>query len=119
LAVYNGALYFGANANDGAGYELWKYDGTNITRAADIWVGGDSTPTFLAVYNGMLYFNANDGSGQKLWRYDGTTASRVPEPTGTNVSSPAFLTIYQNVLFFQANGNNGAGVELWRYNSTG
>jgi ELWxxDGT repeat protein len=69
LTVLNGILYFSANANDGFGTELWKYDGTTASRVADINVGaGDSAPSYLTVFNGELYFsaNGNDGSGYEL-----------------------------------------------------
>jgi len=117
MAVFNNALYFGANGNDGAGYELWKYDGTTATRVTDIWSGtGDSNPAYLTVYNGALYFSANGNDGGiKLWKYDGTNAARVPETNGISVSNPAFLTVHKNAIYFQADGNNGAGQELWRY----
>jgi ELWxxDGT repeat protein len=71
LTVFNNALYFGANGNDGAGYELWKFDGTTASRASDINPSGDSLPSFLRVFNNQLYFQANggDGAGRELWKF--------------------------------------------------
>ena len=62
-----------ANANNGVGYELWKFDGTNLTLAGDINKSGDSFPSFLVGYNNQLYFQANggDGAGRELWKYTG------------------------------------------------
>lgn len=39
MTPFNGKLYFGADANDGHGRELWSYDGTTATLAADIRSG--------------------------------------------------------------------------------
>ncbi|NOT03342.1 MAG: sortase [Anaerolineales bacterium] len=122
LAVYNGALYFTANGNDGAGYELWKYDGTTNTasRVTNIYSGPG--PSFLAVYNGALYFHAtgNDGAGPELWKYDSTTntASRAADiASGPIGSTPDYLTVYNGELYFSADGQDGEGTELWKYDS--
>jgi len=93
-------------------------------RVADINQGaGDSSPAYLAVFNGVLYFSAtgNDNAGAELWKYDvaTNTASRVADIfIGPDGSNPAFLTEYKGALYFSANGNDGAGVELWRYNGS-
>ena len=71
LVVYNGALYFSANGNDGKGFELWKFDGTTATRLSDLNTAGDTLPAFLTVFNNELYFQANggDNAGRELWKY--------------------------------------------------
>jgi ELWxxDGT repeat protein len=40
---YNGALYFSAMSNDGAGVELYRFDGTTATRVTDL--NESATPT--------------------------------------------------------------------------
>jgi ELWxxDGT repeat protein len=122
LAIFNGGLYFQANANDGVGAELWKYDrGLNaISRVADIMPGdGGSEPAYLTPYGDMLYFraNGNDGAGIELWRLNGAGAwGRVGDLfPGTGDSNPMYMTVFNNALYFSANGNDGKGVELWRY----
>ena len=72
LTVFNNALYFSASG-DAAGFELWKYDGTNISRISDINTAGGSNPAYLTVYNNELYFQANggDGAGAELWKFKG------------------------------------------------
>jgi ELWxxDGT repeat protein len=74
LTVFNNALYFSANGNDGAGIELWKYTGTGApTRVGDINTAGNSNPSYLVVFNNELYFsaNSNDGTGTELWKFKG------------------------------------------------
>jgi ELWxxDGT repeat protein len=135
--VFNGKLYF--SARDGVhGQELWQYDGTNATIAADICPGGassSSNPSGMTVYNGAVYFSANSGdgvSGYELWRFDGTSASKVaeinptPDPGNGDTflmdSSPANFTVFKGVLYFSATdgleGANAHGRELWRYDGT-
>jgi ELWxxDGT repeat protein len=122
-AVYNGILYFRADGNDGAGGELWKYDGNQKTasRVADINAGAvGSEPAFLTVYtDGLLYFraNGNDGAGTELWRFNGSATGRLTDifPGGRD-SNPSYLGVFNNELYFSANGNDGAGVELWKTN---
>ncbi|MEW6286230.1 MAG: ELWxxDGT repeat protein [Chloroflexota bacterium] len=93
-------------------------------RAADIYPGSaDSNPSYLAVFNNVLYFNAvsNDNAGAELWKYDAAanSASRVADIfPGAEGSNPAFLADYNGALYFSANGNDGAGVELWRFNGS-
>src|SRR5258706_3926971 len=58
LTIINDELYFAAN--DGThGLEMWKSDGTNVTRLTDISYGSSSS--FVgppALYNGDIYFRA-------------------------------------------------------------
>ena len=122
LAVYNDKLYFSANVGDGAGRELWSFDGTTASRAADIYSGASSSyPEKLTVYNDKLYFGADggDGAGRELWSFDGTSASRAADIySGSSGSSPWHLAVYNGKLYFNAYGDNGAGYELWSFNGS-
>jgi uncharacterized repeat protein (TIGR01451 family) len=122
LAEYNGVLYFQADGGDGAGNELWKYDGATASRVADINNGANgSNPAYLTVYNGALYFGAlsSDGTGNELWKYDGTNATRVADIwNGAESSTPSSLIVLNNTLYFSANGNDGTGQELWKFDGT-
>lgn len=124
LTVYKKALYFSARGDDGAGWELWKYDPANgVQRVADIYTGiGDSFPRYMAVYNGALYFcaNGNDGAGWELWKYDPVNGAQLVTDiwSGSGASSPSYMTAYSGALYFSANGNDGTGIELWKYDTT-
>ena len=124
LRPFNGQLYFQANANDGVGAELWRYDsGLNaVSRVADMNAGaGSSEPAFLTQYGDMLYFsaNGNDGGGRELWRFNGSATGRVSDiNTGTGDANPMFLTVFNDALYFRATGSDGKGAELWRYDGT-
>jgi ELWxxDGT repeat protein len=120
LAVFNGVLYFRADGNDGAGGELWRYDGTakTVAKVADISAGaGSSEPAFLTPFSNALYFraNGNDGGGTELWRFNGSAVGRLTDinPLAGD-ANPSFMAVYNNNLYFSANGNDGAGNELWR-----
>ncbi len=93
LAAYNGALYFGANGNDGAGNELWKYDPANgAARVADIYTGStSSSPNYLTVYNNALYFNAtgDGGAGIELWKYDPINGAQIAADINISLFSTA------------------------------
>lgn len=74
--VYDGVLYFEGNV--GTGQELWKYDGTNLSRVTDIRDAnadpdgnGNADIKDLTVYDGVLYFHADNGTdGDELWGYN-------------------------------------------------
>lgn len=124
MTVFNNQLYFQANANNGTGTELWKYDAPlqAASFVKDINAGaGNSDPAFLVSYSNLLYFraNGNDGAGAELWRFNGTDAGRVTDlNAGAGDSNPAYLTVFNNSLYFSANGNDGTGNELWVYDGT-
>lgn len=120
LAVYDGALYFSAQKEDGSGRGLWKYDGASVSLVAGNL--GVSGPIFLEVYNGALYFEADggDGKGLELWKYDGAgPASLVYDiRKGPESSYPGYLTVYNGELYFTADDGEGAGRELWKHDGT-
>ena len=68
FTVFGDELIF--RATDGTtGSELWRYDGTSVTRLADINPGaGNSNPGNFTVFGSELIFSADDGTtGSELW----------------------------------------------------
>jgi len=115
------ALHFLANSGDGAGSELFSYNGAALARLTDIDPGLDAgDPRHMGVYDGDLYFSAKDGvTGNELWRYDPATGPELVEdivPGGVYDSgNPSNMTAYDGKLYFSADDGSGAGNELWRY----
>ncbi len=130
FAVFNNQLYF--SAYDGVnGRELWRYNGSTASLAADINPGApylSSNPNGMTAYNGKLYFNADDGvHGFELWSFDGTNAQMVaeinptPDPGNGDTflmdSSPSSFKVFDGVLYFSAD-DGVHGRELWSYDGT-
>jgi ELWxxDGT repeat protein len=125
-AVFAGELCFrGRNAftaSDATGDELYCYDGTTVTLAADILPGATgSFPRELTVYDGQLYFSAeNPFDDNELWRWDGVNPPEEVfdlQPGGE--SAPRELTIYDGQLYFSAADDGASGGRaLWRYDSS-
>ena len=90
------------------GVELYKTDGTTITRVADLnpTAGAGSNPSNLINIGGTLYFTATNGTdGTELWWTDdgGTTLNQVNiNTTAGTSSSPANLTNAGGTLVFAA-----------------
>lgn len=120
LTVFDGNLYF--NADDGiTGRELWKYDGSNLSQAADIYAGegNSSEPEDLIVYKGILYMQAEDEvDGKELWSYNGTSATRVSDLNpGSGDAYLSNMTVAGDKLFFRLQMNESVDV-LYSYDGT-
>jgi ELWxxDGT repeat protein len=104
LTVFNNALYFSANGDDGAGTELWRYDGVGATRLTDVNPGaGNFDPQELSVLGSTLFFTGDNGlSGRELYWFEGETTGNaiLGNKIGTNVSGMGAL------------GNQGEGITI-------
>jgi ELWxxDGT repeat protein len=120
---FKNALYFSANDFGNFGTELWRYNGTVVTLAADInqqQVGAGSFPAGLTVFDDALYFVANDGSGagNQLWRFT-SSSQGAKRATETDLNLPFFpfeLTVFKGALYFAASDDR-ADNELWRFDN--
>jgi len=119
--IDNGTMFYGANGGNGAGFELWKTDGTpaGTEMVKNIRSGSSSSfPGLFTLINNVVYFTANDGSnGNELWTTDGTDAGTVMVTDLTSGSGSTFSTssktaLYNNELFF------AIGTEIWKTNGT-
>lgn len=122
LTVFNNSLYFSANSGTvSTNYELWKYDGLNVTLVANIHPDGpgdqSSYPIGLHQFGSDLYFMANDGSnGYEPWKHQGSTTTlltNINPGLADSSSFPKFFTAIDNLLYFQA-FNSSVGFELWK-----
>ena len=87
------------------GNELYRYNGTTVSRVTDINPGiGSSSPSNLTAFGGSLYFTAFDPTfGTELWRYTNPVLTRVTDINpNAGSSDPLFLTVFTNGLYFSA-----------------
>jgi ELWxxDGT repeat protein len=119
LALWNGALYYGAQDNT-FGVELWRFNGSVQTRVTDINAGAaDAYPEGIYPASDGLYFRARTAShGMELYRYDGVAAQRLADiAPGPADSFPGEFCAFGNHVYFVA--DDGAnGNELWRTDGT-
>ncbi|HVU99742.1 MAG TPA: hypothetical protein VHH88_00170, partial [Verrucomicrobiae bacterium] len=128
LTIFSNTLCFTA-FDPYRGGELWRYDGTNTWRVADISPDSDdvvktnpnsSWPNGFVTLGNDLFFSANGGTSKlnyELWKYNGIAVSQVANihpDSGSDFSSyPTGMTPFKGALYFMADdGSNG--YELWR-----
>ncbi|MFW5830169.1 MAG: ELWxxDGT repeat protein, partial [Planctomycetota bacterium] len=114
MAVFDGALWLAAD--DGDGFNLWRYDGTSAERLTRIAADGDSKVSHLTPAGDLLFFRASDGSsGEELWVSDGSisgTRMVADINPGAAGSQPIWLTALGDRVFFVAD-DAMHGREVW------
>ena len=119
--VIGKTVYFVARDVEG-GQELWKSDGSSqgTARVADINPGSQSsTPCFLTVLNGRLFFAADGGMAQGgvgLWTSDGTESGTSLIP-GTAGLDPHGLIANNGALYFLSTDYTNGDV-VWKTDGT-
>ena len=122
----NGFVVFTA-AGGGAGYELWRSDGTKsgTFRLRDIRPGSKtSNPRELARIGNKVFFSANDGvHGQELWITDGTIAgTQMVKDIAPGKGHAFYRGDWPGALFVDVQGAaffvNSADNKLWRSDGT-
>jgi len=128
MTVLNDTLFFSASGV--AGYELYKFDGSNVQMVKDIANvsnGADSSyPSQLTIANNVLFFKVKLGeNGHQLWRTDGSEQGtyflKVINPeydTWSWISNyDGQFTPVGNGLYFVTQDDNGVR-ELWTSDGT-
>ena len=119
LIPYDGALYLAAS-DPAHGRELWKWDGTTLSMAADIVPGAEaSDPSSFIVYDGALYFSATTAAtGRELYRFDGNTASLAVDIVPGAEDSLASPLIEHSGALYLLDRDPDHGGELWKWDGT-
>ena len=121
MIVYNGKLYFvGYESTYGA--ELYSYDGSSVTRVADVYDGsGSGYAKYLSVLNDKLYFVSRTNSyGYEWYSYDGSTVTRLTDirsGQSDGVYTYGKAKVYKSKIYFPGY-DSSKGVELYSYDET-
>lgn len=113
--IFNDELFYAARDTFHHGFELWKYDGTNVSLTQEISITDNANPSFMEEYEGQLFFQAYDDpeTGKELWSYDGVECNLVEDLLpGSSDGAPANLLAIGQTLLFTAN-TAFYGNELW------
>lgn len=126
-ALFEGFLYVSSQGNDDSelGYELYRFDGTDLELVADIYQGESSSrPASMSVINDQLMFFANTFEhGAEPWTSDGTeTGTQLfrdifPGSTGSTYTYSNSTGIGNGLFYFVAD-DYVHGREVWQTDGT-
>ena len=119
-ALFNGNMYMVFNdANTAFGTELYKYDGTTLSRVGDWNAAAGSFFAYgyqsITVMNNEMWFFGSNGTNSGLYHWDGVAASPTFVP-GTSGLTGKYVTAFAGNLYFQA--NRGLGLELYKFDGS-
>ena len=139
LTEYNGALYFSADDGMGLTYQLWKYDGSTVTKLPNtaflnpqnLAYRNSENVNDIIVYKNALYFSETEGVYTfGLYKYDGSTfthfgADYYPYPPkstpGVCLADDPQLTVFNDALYFTGGwkyeGSPG-DYNLWKFDGS-
>jgi len=115
MTRFGGLNYLGAN--DGAGYALWRTDGTQANTAEVRDFANLTLGRYSLLHDGAIYFPASgDAAGMELWRFDGTVLERLTDinPGGGGALNFPSYAVVGNRLVFPANDGT-LGDNPWSY----
>jgi ELWxxDGT repeat protein len=119
LCSWAGDLYFTAKT-DTYGMELYRYDGTSVTNAADIAPGGgmngSSQPMHTTAFSIGLIVAATATGYEPMdtepWHFNGASATLAADVNPMGSSDPTGFTEYNGALYFSA-CDDSYDYELW------
>ncbi len=125
FAVLNNDIYFTSDNGTGAGYGMWKSDGTLAGTVLIMPKIVSTIPGDYAVLNNTLFFSADDGvHGTELWATNGTAGGTGllinlrADGVGVFYSGAPFNMIrFKNKIYFTAS-DDLHGVELFSSDGT-
>jgi ELWxxDGT repeat protein len=118
ITVIDNVMYFFAQ-DDGTNYDFYKYDGTTLTKLADLNAPGSSVSTNYIKSGTNIIFAADDNDAdtlRELWVTDGTVvgtkkvSAKVGGPSPQGVNNVTLVGI--NILFTAEDATNGS--ELYK-----
>ncbi|MBC2713950.1 MAG: DUF5011 domain-containing protein [Desulfobacteraceae bacterium] len=70
----------------GSDYEIFYYDGSNVTNISNNPAGDDKNPQINA--DGHIVWSGDDGSGSEIYYYNGSTVTNISNSPDVNESNP-------------------------------
>ncbi|MEP7232247.1 MAG: ELWxxDGT repeat protein [Ginsengibacter sp.] len=119
----NGRVFFSL-ANYGYDNELYTSDGSTAGTQMIHTINpyGNSNPSYLTAFKGLLYFSANGGNGTMLWQSDGTDAGTNAVNNSNNIyldnNTVMRFIIKDNSIYFTGYSSDGDGTEFCKYDAS-
>lgn len=116
MVEFNSKLYF-SGLTAALGSEIFSYDGTTISIAADIKPGsGSSAPGFIIPFAGNLYFRAQEAASTTYRLYKMTPANVYSVLDNTNIVGTSAAVLGSQLLF--SGGSAASNTQLYTTDGT-